>query len=187
MLNRNKKQQGFTIIELLVVVSIIGLLSSIMVVTARSSRAKARDNQRVQNLQQIQRSLEIYAANNGGAYPTLAGGAPGSYFASSNPNAATYWTPLQTALSPYVTLPVTDASYSYVYANGPMMPCMTFTGPQGVMRLESNGYYLQVTLENQSEISMRDGGLRPNVYEIFGGNYQYHAMVNGPFLGWPGC
>ena len=44
--NRNNKK-GFTIIELLVVISIIGLLSTISVVVLGSTRKKGRDSKRV--------------------------------------------------------------------------------------------------------------------------------------------
>ena len=45
-LNRNNKK-GFTIIELLVVISIIGLLSTISVVSLNGARIKSRDAKRV--------------------------------------------------------------------------------------------------------------------------------------------
>ena len=55
---------GFTIIELLIVVSIIGLLSSIVLVSVRNVVARARDAQRLSDVSQISRSLEIYYLEN---------------------------------------------------------------------------------------------------------------------------
>lgn len=52
--------QGFTIIELLVVISIISLLSSITLVSVNNARIKARDTKRLADLRQLQTALEIY-------------------------------------------------------------------------------------------------------------------------------
>jgi prepilin-type N-terminal cleavage/methylation domain-containing protein len=51
---------GFTIIELLVVVSIIGLLSTIILASLSTSKAKARDAQRIQNVHQLKTAIELY-------------------------------------------------------------------------------------------------------------------------------
>ena len=62
-------KRGFTLIELLVVIAIIGVLSSIVLVSLNTSRAKARDAQRVSHLREAQKALETYANDNGGSYP----------------------------------------------------------------------------------------------------------------------
>lgn len=56
--------KGFTIIELLVVISIIGLLSAIASFALANARAQARDNRRIQDLQQIKTALELYFKDN---------------------------------------------------------------------------------------------------------------------------
>lgn len=66
-MKENKK--GFTLIELLVVIAIIGLLASIVLVSLKSVRAKARDARRAADFHQIVTALEIYLDNNGD-YPT---------------------------------------------------------------------------------------------------------------------
>jgi type II secretory pathway pseudopilin PulG len=56
----------------LVVISIIGLLASIVLVSLNSARSKARDAQRKANLNQIAKALELYyGANN--SYPNTGG------------------------------------------------------------------------------------------------------------------
>lgn len=54
----NKK--GFTLIELIVVIAIIGLLSTLAVVALGSARQKARDSKRLSDLKQLQTALELY-------------------------------------------------------------------------------------------------------------------------------
>ncbi len=59
---------GFTLIEILIVVSIIGLLASIIFVGLGSSRARGRDARRVADLSSIQTGLELFFSKNG-KYP----------------------------------------------------------------------------------------------------------------------
>lgn len=53
-------KRGFTIIELLIVIAIIGVLAAIVAVNGTASRAKARDAQRVSDIGNIQTALEAY-------------------------------------------------------------------------------------------------------------------------------
>lgn len=56
--------RGFTIIELLVVISIIGLLSTVILASLNSARLRARDARRVSDLKQLQVALELYFDKN---------------------------------------------------------------------------------------------------------------------------
>ncbi|MEK7648541.1 MAG: prepilin-type N-terminal cleavage/methylation domain-containing protein [Patescibacteria group bacterium] len=62
-------QKGFTLVELLVVVAIIGLLAGIAIVSVNSVRIKARDTRRIADVKQIQNALELYNNEKGGLYP----------------------------------------------------------------------------------------------------------------------
>jgi prepilin-type N-terminal cleavage/methylation domain-containing protein len=62
------RRSGFTLIEMLVVVAIIGLLSSIILVGLGDVRKDARDTRRVADIRQLQNALEIYYSTNQ-AYP----------------------------------------------------------------------------------------------------------------------
>jgi prepilin-type N-terminal cleavage/methylation domain-containing protein len=53
-------RRAFTLVELLVVISIIGLLSTIAVVSLSSARTKARDAKRKADLHQIGLALAVY-------------------------------------------------------------------------------------------------------------------------------
>jgi prepilin-type N-terminal cleavage/methylation domain-containing protein len=55
-----KNNAGFTLIELMVVISIISLLANIFVATAYVARIKARDVKRIAQLNQVQKALEIF-------------------------------------------------------------------------------------------------------------------------------
>jgi len=67
-----KHKVAFTLVELLVVMTIINLLSSVVLVSANSARFKARMVQRVTNLREIQKALELYNLKND-SYPTTGG------------------------------------------------------------------------------------------------------------------
>ncbi len=63
-----KYKKGFTIIELLIVIAIIGIIASIVLVQLNTARAKGRDSFRVQSLKEIQKAVELYHTDTGN-YP----------------------------------------------------------------------------------------------------------------------
>lgn len=64
-----KAQQGFTIIELLIVIAIIAILSALVLNNFQGAQAKARDVQRVSDINNIHSKLEeLY--NETGGYPS---------------------------------------------------------------------------------------------------------------------
>lgn len=73
---RNKKvsNRGFTLIEMLIVVAIIGILSALILVGLSSFRMRGRDARRIADVKQVQNALEIYYTKNL-KYPTVNGGA----------------------------------------------------------------------------------------------------------------
>lgn len=68
-----KQKFGFTLIEVLITVTIIGLLSSLIFFSYENAQQKARDHQRKQDISYIQAALNLYYQDNG-AYPLIAGG-----------------------------------------------------------------------------------------------------------------
>ncbi len=66
----NQKETGFTIIELLVVVAIIGVLTSLGLAFLSQAQEKGRDSRRFEDLQQIKNALELYSADQSGLFPS---------------------------------------------------------------------------------------------------------------------
>jgi prepilin-type N-terminal cleavage/methylation domain-containing protein len=97
-------KKGFTLIEIMVAVSIIAILSAIGFAAYNQTRAVARDGKRLSDAQEVQKALEQYYAVNS-RYPTEAevgadGGVLKSYFSSGtfpvdpqtgNNEASGYW------------------------------------------------------------------------------------------------
>jgi prepilin-type N-terminal cleavage/methylation domain-containing protein len=68
MNNTHKSKKGFTLIEMLIVIAIIGILSSILLVGLGAFRGRGRDARRISDLRQVQNALELYF-NQTGTYP----------------------------------------------------------------------------------------------------------------------
>lgn len=68
-----RAQKGFTLVELLIVITIIGLLVVALLPNLTGGRNRARDAARQSHLQQISTALEFYADDFGGQYPDTAG------------------------------------------------------------------------------------------------------------------
>lgn len=64
------KCRGFTLMELLIVIAIIGILISLGTVSYTSAQKKSRDSRRMQDARAIQNAFEQYYADNNGNYPS---------------------------------------------------------------------------------------------------------------------
>lgn len=64
----HRTQRGFTLIEVLVVVTIIGILASITLLGLGPARRSAQDARRIADLRNVQSALEVYF-NQVGNYP----------------------------------------------------------------------------------------------------------------------
>ncbi len=67
-----KTSAGFTIVELLIVIVVIGILATITIVAYSGIQNRARDTQRVQDIKAITKALEVYKIQTGD-YPLAVG------------------------------------------------------------------------------------------------------------------
>lgn len=69
-LGKKNRQQGFTLLEILIVIAIIGILVSIGVASYSTAQAKARDSRRRSDMKAAQAAVEQYYADSTNAsYP----------------------------------------------------------------------------------------------------------------------
>ena len=61
---RPKKQSGFTLIEILIVIALIGIIGTAFLSNFFSSIARGRDSRRKQDLRSINQALELYYNDN---------------------------------------------------------------------------------------------------------------------------
>lgn len=71
MLRTKAQQKGFTIVELLIVIAVIGILAALVLNTFVGVQRRARDTERQTDINAIATQLEVYY-NEEGHYPTLA-------------------------------------------------------------------------------------------------------------------
>jgi len=69
---RNRSHQGFTLVEILIVVVILGILAAIVIPQFTNASETARASSVVTQLQSIRSQLELYQVQHNGEYPTLA-------------------------------------------------------------------------------------------------------------------
>jgi prepilin-type N-terminal cleavage/methylation domain-containing protein len=70
MLKLKKQTQGFTIVELLIVIVVVCILGSLLVITYSGIQSKARNATRQTDIQAIQNDVETFFSQNG-YYPSL--------------------------------------------------------------------------------------------------------------------
>jgi general secretion pathway protein G len=119
--NTEVKQNGFSLIELLVVIVIIIILGTISVVALNDQRAKSRDSQRISDIRQIRTALEFYRSDEG-EYPIvnepilLGSGGAIKLCAKANGGLVSADTPCQAETTYMAIIPVDPlAGHKYLY------------------------------------------------------------------------
>jgi prepilin-type N-terminal cleavage/methylation domain-containing protein len=139
-------QAGFTIIELLIVIAIIGILATLVLTNFQGAQAKGRDTVRKNDINSIYQKLEEYYNENGGypdgalsaaTFPGIDAGA-----LSDADNATIVSTFTNSATQPTLTLTTTN-EYAYAAYDG----CNTTT-PTGST---CGKYILGTFLERESQ------------------------------------
>lgn len=158
MTRRSPYSLGFTIVELLIVVVIIGILAAITIVSFNGVQVRARDAARIQKIKDISKAIELYKVDNG-SYPQIKDGASTEGSCGSpteNWGHCDRSKELSDLIAPYMKLdPVslssaTQGAYTYYYTSQ-----------------ESDNYQtygMMVNLEGSG--GQNDGGFFPNAYEV---------------------
>ncbi len=159
---KHKKQKGFTLIEMLVVIAIIGLLSSVIFASLKIGKTQANDARRLQDIKALGTAMDLYFADHN-VYPFDTAG----YTITSNQ--AAWESQLGPELRPYLPKmpqPPNQNAGPYVYSVLPpslnvcipmsfAVSCATTTNyailayavlenPKGKLALEKNGFYFLV-------------------------------------------
>lgn len=115
MKKRWAAKKGFTIIELLVVIVVIGILVGITLVSYSGIQQRSRDSTRGSDITQLKIAIEKYHADNS-QYPAICGDDAGCLMTS-----------LATPLLPYLSAIPRDPQYvampgnDYAYVRGPLI------------------------------------------------------------------
>lgn len=187
------KRTGFTLLELLVVISVIGLLSTILIVNLNLSRASARDAYRIGWLNAYKQALDLYYLD----HDKFPGDDTGDWDSNAQDDGFVYGQITQTeSCRPLNNGPAyfysADNSVpagileQYLEPNylksaqfiDPLRPDSAdspfncrYVIPRGALEEENvKLYLLHCRMERPSIAAQNDGGDTPLYYEIKGGN-----------------
>lgn len=151
------KHSGFTLIELLVVIVVIGILATLVVANFSSSRARARDVKRKNDLNAMKTALRLYY-NDYQLYPAAAGGRVQGCGANGTANCA-WGSAFSTTNAEYakqLTLdPLNTGSYVYTYAQ----------------RNAGDGFTITAVLENASDTDSTNSQNRCGITPVVANRY----------------
>ncbi|MFZ2835803.1 MAG: prepilin-type N-terminal cleavage/methylation domain-containing protein [Candidatus Saccharimonadales bacterium] len=172
-------QRGFTIVELLIVIVIIGILASITIVAYNNIQQRGRDTKRKDDVSKIVRAGKLWLVDSGKQFTEMSGGSSGSavgWFDGPYSPYPSVKSVLMTAgyLSDGVTDPIntkTGTVYSYMIA-----PCIdSDTGTRVILaKLETPP---AETLSQQLGVTCTNSNYTTYTSATYGMNYG--RLING--------
>jgi prepilin-type N-terminal cleavage/methylation domain-containing protein len=129
------RSRGFTIVELLIVIVVIGILATLVIVTFSGIQQKGRNSQRQTDINALTSHIEAYYAENA-KYPTLANMNDATWRSTNTKglDPAALADPKNAATQTLVAAVPAAGTYSYAYEvlpancdNGAAGDCTSFT------------------------------------------------------------
>lgn len=143
-----KSFAGYTLVEIMLVIFVIGLLLAAVINATQSSQARARDSERATDLDNIHSKLEEYFSDNGGYPNTLSGtilkgiGAQPEILKDPAGNTITIVSPVANQVTAMAVANPTDTGAQYKY-----IPYPTSCG-----LITCTGYVLKSYIEKPSSV-----------------------------------
>lgn len=110
--SQSNSKAGFTLLELMVVITIIGLLATVILASLASSRTLARDTARASAVKEVQKALELSRNANAGNYPCAVVGCGAGGGAAVFVNGSTRTAVFDTAISAFYRANNETASFA---------------------------------------------------------------------------
>ena len=156
------RRKGFTIVELLIVIVVIGILAAITIVAYNGIQTRARDTQRASDLSSIVKALEIYRTTNG-LYPAATSTAGAGSWEESNETAGTFMEYLNVSKTP--TDPTNNGTYRYRYHR--------YNAGYGGCTASRGAYYVLIALFESASSKPTGSGLNCPSYVLTDSGTQY--------------
>lgn len=137
-ITKNQKQQGFNLIELLLIIAVLIVLVLISVWALAGQRTRARDAKRISDIRQIRTALELYKINEG-EYPLVA-----NALVLGSAQAAKLCSNAEGGLVSSQTACLVDTTYMSVMPGDPL------AGQKYLFTSQADGYNLQFTTEKDT-------------------------------------